>query len=53
MKFEDYEYVVKVEGKEFRTECNYGGLKDCQLFIQNNGKANKKYNIKMVKKEGK
>lgn len=47
-----YKYYVKCEGKELKTEWNYGGLKECQKFIQDNGKPNKRYAIKTIK-EGK
>lgn len=44
MKKEFYE--VKVEGKVFQSSFNFEGLKECQLFIKNNGKPNKRYVIK-------
>lgn len=46
----EYIYKVKVENKIFTAEFNYTGLRACQLFIKENGKPNKLYNIKVVKK---
>ena len=55
MDFNNYEYVVKVDGKEFRSECNYGGYMECLKFIHDNDTSyepeKKRYKIKMVKKE--
>ena len=44
-----YVYKVKCEGKEITTEFCYGGLKEAQKFIQDNGKPNKQYKIRVVK----
>lgn len=53
MDFTKYEYVVKVEGREFRAECSYGGLRECQYITTIFGKPDKEYKIRMVKKETK
>lgn len=45
-----YKYVVKVEGLQYETDFNYEGLKLCQLFIKDNGKPNKMYKIRVVRK---
>ena len=44
-------YVVKVEGREFKTEFSYGGLRECQKFIADYGKPDKKYTIKYRKEK--
>ena len=51
MDFTKYEYIVKVEGREFRAECSYGGLRECQYITTIFGKPDKEYKIRMVKKE--
>jgi len=50
MKFEDLRYFVRVERLTFETTFDYAGLKKCQLFIKLNGKPNKNYKIRVVKK---
>lgn len=53
MKFENYNYVVRIGKIKFTAECNYGGLKACQKFIKDFGEADKPYKIRVVKKEAK
>lgn len=48
-KIEQLKYMVDVEGKQYTSDFTYGGLRDCQWFIHENGKPNKQYNIKVVR----
>lgn len=42
-------YFVDVDGKTYTSEFTYGGLRDCQLFIHDNGKPNTNYKIIVIK----
>ena len=47
----ELKYHVEVEGKSFTSDFTYGGLRDCQYFIKENGKPNKNYTIEVVKED--
>lgn len=55
MNFENYEYVVKINGKELHTECNYSGYMECLKFIHDNApdydSEKTFYKIRCVRKE--
>lgn len=48
-EIDQLKYMVDVEGKQYTSDFTYGGLRDCQWFIHENGKPNKEYNIKVVR----